>query len=344
MIESSRIHRPSHARRLLAVLTLLLCSAAEGAEASPADLHRAVEGFRLELEALRWVAGEPKLAAPPWAVRDAAPRHLFWQAQALYRRTFQLSEDLAGGRSLSLAADAWRRAQPRTAPQGRDIRLADVQRLVKDAHDRLQALLRLHNIRVSLARSPPGDAAPNNSAVLAQIVQASRQVGLMLRRSMPPRDVYNRVLLAIDQAGNLLDGLYPAPAPLTEGERPADVHQRLVECLRLLPTAPAAQGVQLLALDLEAEMRLQNVAPADNYDLATALVSDLAYLGQRLGAAYSPLPRGEYRAPRMVLPSHVQRLAGVLQEQMLALADFSDAPPPPPALNNGLAGLCCAVN
>ena len=62
MIESSRIHRPSHARRLLAVLTLLLGSAAEGAEASPADLHRAVEGFRLELEALRWVAGEPKLA------------------------------------------------------------------------------------------------------------------------------------------------------------------------------------------------------------------------------------------------------------------------------------------
>ena len=330
MIESSRIHRPSHARRLLAVLTLLLCGAAEGAEVAPADLCRAVEGFRLELEALRWVAGEqPKLAAPPWAARDAAPRHLFWQAQALYGRTFQLSEELAGGRSLSLAADTWRRSQPRTAPSGRDIRLEDVQRLIEDAHDRLRALLRLHNIRVSLAQPPLACAAPSNGAVLAQIVQASRQISLMLRRSMPPRDVYNRVLLAIDQAGNLLDGLYPAPAPLVEGERPADVHQRLVECLRLLPTASAAQGVQLLTLDLKAQARLQNVAPADNYDLATALVSDLAYLGQRLGAAYNPLPRGEYRAPRTVLPSHVQRLAGVLQEQMLALADSSGGPPPP---------------
>lgn len=327
MTESSRIHQPSRARRLLAVLWLLLCGAAESAEAAPADIHRTIEDFRLELEALRWVADGPKLAAPPWAARNAAPRHLFWQAQELYRKTFQLSEELAGGSSLSLAADTWRRSQPRTAPQGREIRLEDVQRLLADAHDRLKALLRLRDIRVSLAVNPPADAALSNGAALAQIVQASRQVSLMLRRPMPPRDVYNRMLLAIDQAGNLLEGgLYPAPPPLTEGDRPEDVHLRLIECLRLLQTASAAQGVDLLALDLEAETQLQNVRPADNYDLATALISDLAYLGQRLDAAYSPLPRGEYRAPRTVLPSHVQRLAKVLQEQMLALAGSAEPP------------------
>ena len=336
-MENSRIHQPSRVRRLLAVLTLSLCGGAESAEVAPADIHRAIENFRLELEALRWVADEPKLAAPPWAAREAAPRHLFWQAQELYRRTFQLSEELAGGSSLSLAADTWRRSQPRPAPQGRAIRLADVQRLLADAHDRLRALLRLRNIRVSLATAQPEEAPLSNNRALAQIVQASRQVSLMLGRSMPPRDVYNRMLMAIDQAGNLSDGLYPALPPLTEGDQPADVHLRLIECLRLLPTAPAAEGVSLLVLDLEAEMRLQNVTPADNYDLATALISDLAYLGQRLDAAYSPLPRGEYRAPRMVLPSHVQRLVGVLQEQMLALARPNEPPPPPPRASGGAA-------
>ena len=40
MIESSRIHRPSHARRLLAVLTLLLCGAAEGAEVAAAVVQQ----------------------------------------------------------------------------------------------------------------------------------------------------------------------------------------------------------------------------------------------------------------------------------------------------------------
>ena len=332
------------ARSLLAALAMALCGAAAGAEMAPADVHRAILSLRLDLEALRWDAGAPKLSAAPWAAANAAPRHLFAQAQALYRGTYQLGEEMAGRKSLPLAVDAWRRSQPREAPSGRDIALEDVQRIVGDAHERVRALLLLRNIRVSVGTGL--DAAEGDlNLALAQMAQTNRQVSLMLNELPPPRDLYNGVLLAVDLAGDLLGGLYPSQPPLAEDESAAGVRQRLLECLRLLPTAPAARGMQLLALDLAAEAP-QNIAGVDNYGLATALISDLAYLAQRLDAAYSPVPRDAYQAPRPVTEGHVQRLAGVLQEQMLAFArpsapsqaaaaspavvSESDPPPPPP--------------
>ena len=314
-------------RSLLVAWALVLCAGAEGAEVAPPDVRGAIVSFRLDLEALRWVTGEAKLSAAPWAAANAAPRHLFWQAQALYRGTYQLGEEMAGRRSLPLTVGAWRRSQPREAPSGRDIGLEDVRRLVGDAQDRVRALLLLRNISVSANPRTDVNTGDVVNNALAQMVQANRQVSLMLKEPLPPRDLYNRLLLAVDLAGDLSGGLYPPQPPLSEDEPPASVRQSLLECLRLLPTAPAAQGMQLLALDIAAEAPQQGVDMVDNYGLATALISDLAYLVERVGAAYSPMPQGEYQTPRPVLESHVQRLAGVLQEQMLALAK-PPAPPP----------------
>ena len=89
--------------------------------------------------------------------------------------------------------------------------------MVGDAQDRVRALLLLRNISVSVGPSTGVNTGDVVNIALAQMVQANRQVSLMLREPLPPRDLYNRLLLAVDLAGDLSGGLYPPPATLVGG-------------------------------------------------------------------------------------------------------------------------------
>ena len=155
-------------------------------ETTAPDVHQAVAHFELDLEMLRWVTGSAKPAAAPWAVSEAEPRHLLWQAQVMFRKASELAQEVAGPRSLPLPPGSWRRAQPRPAPLDRDIRLADVLLVVADARDRIRAVIALQNIRMLEGPRPARDAAKTSSDVLVRIVQANRQLNLLLHREVPP--------------------------------------------------------------------------------------------------------------------------------------------------------------
>ena len=329
--------RPAHRRSRLPIsvcaLTLLFSPgfaepANEGAAASESettapDLHRAVTRFELDLDTLRWVAGSPKPAASPWAVSEAAPRHLLWQAQVMFRKASELAQEVAGPRTLPLPPGSWRRAQPRPAPLDRDIELADVLRVVADARQRIRAAMGLQNIMVE-GQMPPHDPAATASDVLVRILQANRQLNLLQHREVLPRDAYNRVMAAVNRAGDLLGGGYPPAAPLVAGQRPDDVYRRLVTCMGLLQEAAATHGIQTLGLNLQRELARQDVSEADVYHLATTLLADLQYLAQVLRPQATRPPRGEYPLPNFVFPAHIHQVAGVLEAQlgMLATSDL----------------------
>ena len=287
--------------------------------ATAPDLHQAVMRFQLDLEMLRWVTGSPKPAASPWAVSETAPRHLLWQAQVMFRKASELAQEVAGPRALPLPPGSWRRAQPRPAPLDRDIELADVLRVVADASERIRAAIGLQNMTVE-GEMPPRDSAATASDVLVRIVQANRQLNLLQHREVPPRDAYNRVMAAVNRAGDLLGGGYPPAPPLTAGQRPDDVYRRLVTCMGLLQEAAAAHGIQTLGLNLQRELARQDVSEADVYHLATTLLADLEYLAQVLRPEATRPPRGEYPMPNFVFPAHIHQVAGVLETQLRTLA------------------------
>lgn len=289
-------------------------------ETTAADVHQAVAHFELELEMLRWVTGSAKPAAAPWAVSEAEPRHLLWQAQVMFRKASELAQEVAGPRSLPLPPGSWRRAQPRPAPLGRDIRLADVLRVVADARARIRAVIALQNIRMLEGARPVRDAAKTASDVLVRIVQANRQLNLLLHREVPPRDAYNRVMAAVNRAGDLLGGGYPPAPALAAGQSPDDVYRRLVNCMGLLQEAAAAQGTQTLGLNLQRELARQDVSDADVYHLATTLLADLEHLAQVSRREATRPPRGEYPTPDFVFPAHIHQIAGVLETQLRTLA------------------------
>ena len=301
--------------------------APEGETTAP-DVHQAVAQFQLDLEMWRWVTGSSAPAASPWAVSEAAPRHLLWQAQVMFRKASELAQEVAGPRTLQLPPGSWRRAQPRPAPLDRDIELADVLRVVLDARERIRATIELQNIRMMEGRQPPRDPAATASDVLVRIVQANRQLHLLQHREVPPRDVYNRVMAAVNRAGDLLGGGYPPAAPLAAGQRPDDVYRRLVTCMGLLQEAAAAHRIQTLGLNLQRERARQDVSDADVYHLATTLLADLEYVAQVLRPETTRPPRGEYPMPGFVFPAHIHQLAGVLEAQLRTLGSASRASGP----------------
>ena len=76
-------------------------------------------------------------------------------------------------------------------------------------------------------------------------------------------------------------------------------------------------GVAMLKLNLRRELRRRDILPADVYDLATTLLSEVAYLTLVLDAKDVGAPPIE--RPKHVFPSHVYRMAGMLQDELARL-------------------------
>ena len=72
------------------------------------------------------------------------------------------------------------------------------------------------------------------------------------------------------------------------------------------------------------EENLAQLTPSDVYDMATLLVSELAYLWAQLDDAAVPRP-AYYPGSRF--PSHVYQRAGLLERQLSDLAALVDATP-----------------
>ena len=334
---SSRM-RSGWTKRIMCGFALALAWAALGAEAPadagadepseevlPGHVFLAARQLHYELVALRHVLGQPPPASSAsLRVAAASPRHVFFQAQVLFRKTHQLAEEVAEGNALSLdeLAVDWRRSTPRPAPVGREVRPQDVLRLVMDSQERIKALLEQLNVRLSLRDPPDFDPATQPADVLGEILKIKRQLNRMMGRKYSMRNVYAQLQAAINYAGDLGGGYPPLPAP-SRAVLPLDVHERLVASLGLVRNLEAQTGVQVIDVQAEGEFAAEEVTPNDVYDFATMVLGELRYMAEQAQAPSTVPPRGEYTMPRTILPGHVIALVAVLETQLAEL--LSDA-------------------
>jgi hypothetical protein len=105
------------------------------------------------------------------------------------------------------------------------------------------------------------------------------------------------------------------------------VFLRLVECYSHLETI--AQESQIKVLHLNPEMAHKavkdiEIQPSDIYDIATLLVSDLAYLQAQMKDATSP---GSVPYPGRKFPAHVFQQSGLLLDLLIQLEQQVKAHP-----------------
>ncbi len=269
-----------------------------------------VTRIRAELELIRFEMGKPRNEQPEIDVEDAALHEVYFQALTLLRKANRLSFEQTRSRP----------EEPQT-PDG-VIGVTEVSATVGVALERVRRVKEELGIAdEAVVERAPASTSPTE--VFRSIVQANRQINLLLDREFSPSDVFQQVTVAVGYAARLL-GRFPEttripPAPPRErGKTPSDVYRRLIGCYERIRAIAAQSGLEMARLRSR-ETDLESITPSDVYDIASLIVSELAYLHSQLKGARRP--RGAYD-PGRKFPSHVFQRVGILEAQLIRLEEL----------------------
>ncbi len=297
---------------LVAQLSLLAGGAA-GADITPTDVFAEVFAVAHDVEQIRFYMGRPPNRQEEIGVAGVAPREVIYQAATLCEKTNRLSEELI------------REVGKKPVVPDKDIVPGDVLRMVELAHGRVRRTAEVLGVDLTRTPAPPeppaGEKTPTD--VYRAVVQLNRQINILLDRRFSPADVYQQVSLAIAHAANVR-GRWPGqripPEPAWElGRQPPDVYRRLLGCFEMVRRIAAAENLQILELSVS-EASMAEATPSDVYDIASLLVSELAYVDRVLNG--SPPERKAWYPGRKV-PSDVFQRAGILETQLIEIVGLA---------------------
>ncbi|MFQ5777472.1 MAG: hypothetical protein ACE5IP_05645 [Terriglobia bacterium] len=287
----------------------------------PADVLGRAELLRDELELIRFEMGQPKEERTEIAVTGVSPREVIFQALTLYRKTNQLRFEVAGELGFE-----------RQVTLPRDIQPLHVWRVVDAAYERVLVVRRKLGI-TRRVEEKLRDPATTPAAAFRAIVQANRELDLLIRQQISTNDVFQQVTLATHYAARLLEEFpqatsMPASPGFERGQTPIAVYNRLLECYARAETIMERSRIEVLKLEPAgaeaAEERPTEIDPSDVFDIATLLVSELAYLHVQL--QYTEPPTQAYD-PGFKVPAHVYQRAGILLRQLADLENLVEANP-----------------
>ena len=292
------------------LLAAATATAQPRSEITPPDVFAHVQTLRAELELVRAEMGRPKSARAILIVSKAAPREVYFQAITLFRKTDQLQ------------FEQLRRRSPLPKPPAGEPRPRHVYRAVDQSLKLLRAVKKDLGCTEQVA-AVQRDAGKTPSDVFNAIVEAGQQINALLDQRFSPSNVYAQVTVAIKYASILLDEFpsatrIPKSPAFERRKRPADVFRRLIACFENMKRIGDLSGIKVLALQVNKKM-VDQVEPAEVFDLASLLVSELAHLhlqvkkpGKTISSYY----------PGRKVPSHVFQRAGILQTQLVDLERY----------------------
>jgi len=282
-------------------------SAGAASPIEPSDVFAHVELVRAELELIRSFMGKPHDTRQAIGVEDVEAREVFFQGLTLFRNAEHLAFEQA------------REHAPAPSTPSGEIRPADVYRVVDAALQRVLQVKKALAIEEQLD-PPPRDPAKTPADVFRSIVSANRQLNLLRDRPFSPSDVYQEVTIAIGYSARLLAQFpgatrIPGAPPFEPRKQPADVYRRLTGCLDQIGEIARRLNLKVVTLKIS-EADMARATPSDVHDIASLVVSELAYMHARLPDAR---PAREVFYPGRKFPSHVYQRVGILEGQLLEL-------------------------
>jgi hypothetical protein len=271
-----------------------------------------------ELELVRERMGAPYDDSPRLPVSAVTELELYFQTQGLLRKANQLAQELAGA-----APQGAPRTQA-TVPPG-EIGADDVYALLEDA----LAQIRVAAEAVGITERATFEQRVTSIAptgVFLVVIDANRQLNHMLRVPIGDAEVFEEVSSAITYAAALLASYpgttpVPEPSPFDGYKRPADVYQRLTECLDAVIRVAPKMGVPVLGLSPRRNVP-DDTESGHAYDIARFLVADLAAFAAARDATLgspqrgAPLVPATLPAPKHIFPTEVYTRAGILLRQL----------------------------
>jgi hypothetical protein len=291
--------------RAIAVLLWLPIATAQSQEADNARAYALANQVADELELVRERMGRPYDDSPRLPVSAVTELELYFQTQSLLGKANQLAQELAG-------------AAPRSQgpiPSG-EVDADDVYALLDDALAQIRVAAEAIGIaeRATFEQRVTSIAA---TGVFLVVIDINRQLNQMLRVPIGNADVFEEVSAAITSAAAVLatypgTTAIPEPPPFDGYKRPADVYQRLTECMDVMIRVAPKVGVPVLALSPRRNVS-DDTEPGHAYDIARFLVADLAAFAE---ARDAPRARVSLPVPKHVFATEVYTHAGILLKQL----------------------------
>ena len=290
--------------QVAALLAVPIC-AAQAQDADNAAAYALANQVADELELVRERMGRPFDDSPRLPVSAVSELELYFQTQSLLRKANQLAQELAG-------------AAPRSqgpVPSG-EVGASDVYALLDDALAQIRVAAEAIGIteRATFEQRVTSIAA---TGVFLVVIDVNRQLNQMLRVPIGDAEVFEEVSAAITYAAALL-ATYPGATTVPEGpafdgyKRPADVYERLTECMDAVIRVAPKIGVPVLGLSARRNVP-DDTEPGHAYDIARFLVADLAAFA---AARDAPRARVSLPAPKHIFPTEVYAHAGILLRQL----------------------------
>jgi hypothetical protein len=288
-----------------ALLMLLPVAVGQAQERDNAAAYALANQVADELELVRERMGRPFDDSPRLPVSAVSELELYYQTQSLLRKANQLAQELAGAAPRA----------PGPVPSG-EISSADVYALLEDSLAQIRVAAEAIGIteRATFEQRVTSIAA---TGVFLVVIDINRQLNQMLRVPIGNTEVFEEVSAAITSAAALL-ATYPGTTPVPEPppfdgyKRPADVYQRLTECMDAVIRVAPKIGVPVLGLSARRNVP-EDTQPGHAYDIARFLVADLAAFAD---ARDVPRLRVSLPAPKHVFPTEVYAHAGILLRQL----------------------------
>lgn len=289
-------------RRLLVVALIAwpLSQSAHARKIEPPDVFQNILIIRGELERIRIALGKPREQRAEIEIRDAQPREVFFQAITLWVKTERLCRESRGAGASSLA-------RIHVAPPD-DVTPRDVWTLTQNAIGRLSCVKRVLDLDGDVA-TPSRDDSKTPTDVFRSVVQANRQLNLLLEHPFNPSDVFAIVTLTNDYLVETMDKLSPgwrADEPKLPahagGKQPIDVYRQLTRCLAVIQRIAAHSDLDMLEFEADLE---QDIVPSDVFDIASLVLSEVRYFASEIGLK----KRYAFREFGKKVPADVYQLA-----------------------------------
>lgn len=279
---------------------------------TPADVLARVQMLRDTLELIRFEMGKPRAIPVHPLATNVHPHEVYFQALTLFLKADRLALELTGSTGI-----------PPEPISLSSIAPLHIWKMVNAAYHRITTIKE----ELGLNETVPERLEDSSSGLTETgraIVETNRQLNLLLERHFTPSDVLQQVLLASQYAKRLLaqfphSRVASETPPLERGKQPGDVLLRLVECYAMLETIAKHSAIPVLHFDPVAAQKVgssRELEPSDVYDMATLLVSDLAFFHTQL-KKHDPLKPIPY--PGRTFHSQVYQQATVLLHQLEAL-------------------------
>jgi len=275
---------------------------------TPGHVFARVQLLTAEIELVRLEMGRPLDGRPPLLFRGAAPREVFFEAAALFRKADRLCFERTGEEG----------ALPHP-PAVVEIEPMHVRGVVE------AALMRVARVKHQLGIQEVSDSVDvvvgkEPSDVLNALFLCNRQINLLLEQPFSPNDVYQLMTLAVGYAARLVSHIgrkVPDLPAFERRKRPADVYARMWSVLGLLRTITTTSGLTMLEPGAQPYVDA-HVAPSDVYDLSSLAISELVYLHSRVPALPPPTAAEFYEVGHK-LPAHVFQRVGQLEATLREL-------------------------